>query len=301
MQQPQLQKQQQKTKQLEPTDQGSEFEPSARKGKKHRFAPALTGTATLPAKEIGAYDSELALFFEYQQTKKYDDEGKLVASDLKLRNKLAEQNIKLVTFAVNKFYSKKQKHKELRADLLQEGHLGLIKAIDGFKPELGFRFSTYALWWITQCINEFLQDKEVLIKVPGHIKTLKNKLSRAAKESGVELEDLSTEALTDMNVTTNMFEACVAASKVKNWTNASLEAPLSTSVDRTMYEVLPNESSEDDLSDSYNRIDRKKLVEACSRAFDKLTLRERHVMLERFGVDSSYLVELAASTTSKQK
>ncbi len=74
------------------------------------------------------------LFFEYAKN----------PSNMKLRNNLLLKNQALVVYIVNKYYSMKKEHKEKREDLLQEGMLGLLSAIDGFKPELGFKFSTYA-------------------------------------------------------------------------------------------------------------------------------------------------------------
>jgi DNA-directed RNA polymerase sigma subunit (sigma70/sigma32) len=115
-------------------------------------------------------ENDLELFKRYQTTKILDENGKIIRTDQKLRNDLAKRNAKLVTFVINKFYSKKQKHKELRSDLLQEGHLGLFDAIDGFKPELGFKFSTYATWWIRQSVNSFLLDDEPMLHIPSHIR-----------------------------------------------------------------------------------------------------------------------------------
>jgi RNA polymerase nonessential primary-like sigma factor len=89
---------------------------------------------------------DLDLFNRYQQSKVISEEtGKILKSDLKLRNEIAERNARLVSFVVNRLFNKSPRHKDLREDLIQEGHLGLYKAIDGFKPELGFKFSTYAV------------------------------------------------------------------------------------------------------------------------------------------------------------
>lgn len=88
-------------------------------------------------------DSEL--FLEFKQTKSKS-----------IKNQLAMKNQKLVSYVISKFYNKKIEHREMREDLFQEGNIGLLCAIERFKPELGHQFSTYAVWWIRQSINNYL-------------------------------------------------------------------------------------------------------------------------------------------------
>jgi DNA-directed RNA polymerase sigma subunit (sigma70/sigma32) len=101
-------------------------------------------TPSKSSKSEAEREEDVVLFRQYGKTKVFNEDGKITGSDEVLRNKLANRNCKLVTYVVNKFYNKKKEHKALREDLLQEGSLGLLSAIDGFNPELGFRFSTYA-------------------------------------------------------------------------------------------------------------------------------------------------------------
>ena len=231
-------------------------------------------------------EEDIELFKRYQETKIFDENGKVLRADVKLRNDLAERNAKLVTFVINKFYSKKQRHKELRSDLLQEGHLGLFDAIDGFKPELGFKFSTYATWWIRQSVNSYLLDEEPILHIPSHIRTARNKLFNLAKERSIAFKDISKQMLEELNITEKMFASVTAAVKTKSWNVQSIDEPLSASMDKTLRDVIPGNDVE--LSTS---VDNKRILLAAKDAFAKLSLREKCVLLERYGVDCSQIIK----------
>lgn len=242
-------------------------------------------------------DSDLELFKLYQKTKVLDEDGKLIKSDLKMRNDLAQRNAKLVTFVVNKFYNKRQKHKELRADLLQEGHLGLFDAIDGFKPELGFKFSTYATWWIRQSVNSFLLDDEPVLHVPSHVRTARNKVYNFTKDRGITINDISPAMLKELGMTEKMLTSVSAANKAKSWQIDSLEAPLSASVDnKTLKDLLPSDSLELGLV-----MDNKRIVSAARTVLRSLGIREQHVLLERYGIDSTNLPPAEDLATKEAK
>lgn len=231
-------------------------------------------------------EEDIELFQRYQATKVLDDNGKILATDRSLRNDLAERNARLVTFVINKFYSKKPRHKELRNDLLQEGHLGLFDAIDGFKPELGFKFSTYATWWIRQSVNSYLLDEEPLLHIPSHIRTARNKLFGLLKERSMSFKEVSKDLLDEIGMTEKMFASVTAAVKTKTWLCQSLDAPVSASIDKSLRDIIPG----DDLDLSVI-VDNKKIAEAAKAAFEKLSLREKCVLLERYGIDCTNIVQ----------
>ena len=231
-------------------------------------------------------EDDLELFKKYQTTKILDENGKLLKADTRLRNDLAQRNAKLVTFVINKFYSKKQKHKELRSDLLQEGHLGLFDAIDGFKPELGFKFSTYATWWIRQSVNSYLLDEEPMLHIPSHIRTARNKLFNLAKERSTAFKDIGKDMLNQLGMTEKMFASVTAAVKTKSWYCQSIDEPLSSSMDKTLKDIIPGNNMDMSVG-----IDNKRILFAAKEAFLKLSLREKCVLLERYGVDCSKILE----------
>ena len=100
---------------------------------------------------------------------------------IKSRDKLIESNLRLVVKIANKYRNRNQK--ELTPlDIIEEGNLGLIKAIDKFDPELGYRFSTYAVWWIKESIESALFNHSRTVRLPVHITKELNTYLRAARE-----------------------------------------------------------------------------------------------------------------------
>lgn len=235
---------------------------------------------------VNQNDDDIELFKVYQTTKKLDENGKIVYVDINLRNDLAKRNAKLVTFVINKFYSKKQRHKELRSDLLQQGHLGLFDAIDRFKPELGFKFSTYATLWIRQSVNSYLLDEEPILHIPSHIRTARNKLYNLTKERAMSFKDINKDMLDEIGMTEKMFASVNAAIKTKSQNYQSFDEPVSSSMDKTLKEIIPSEDL--DLSIF---IDNKRITMIAKSAFQKLSLREKCVLLERYGVDCKEILK----------
>ncbi len=238
---------------------------------------------------------DLELFKFYQTTKVLTEEGKLVTSNQVIRNDLAQRNAKLVTFVINKFYSKKSKHKTLRSDLLQEGHLGLFDAIDGYKPELGFKFSTYATWWIRQSVNSYLLDEEPIFHIPSHIRTARNKLENLAKERSILVRDISKETLEEIGMTEKMFASIEAANKTRSWNHVCLDMPLSCSDNQTnksLRDIIASDTPDFSLS-----FDNKKIILASIKAFQALNTREKHILLQRYGFESNKIVKTESETS----
>lgn len=97
------------------------------------------------------------------------------------RNKLIESNLRLVVKVANKYRNRNQR--ELTPlDIIEEGNLGLMKAVDRFDPELGYRFSTYAVWWIKESIESALFNHSRTVRLPVHITKELNTYLRAARE-----------------------------------------------------------------------------------------------------------------------
>lgn len=235
--------------------------------------------------KINQNEDDLELFKQYQATKQLDENGKIIKTNIQLRNDLAKRNAKLVTFVINKFYNKRQKHKELRSDLLQEGHLGLFDAIDGFKPELGFKFSTYATWWIRQSVNSYLLDDEPLLHIPSHIRTARNKLYNLARERSVNFKDVNKDMLNELGMTEKMFASVKAAVKTKSWNCQSLDEPVSSSMNKSLKDMIADPEKDISLTG-----DNKRIQVAIIEAFSKLSLREKCVMMERYGIDCTKIV-----------
>ena len=204
---------------------------------------------------------------------------------LPMRNEIVKKNQALVTYIVNKYYSNRKDHKNVREDLLQEGTIGLLSAIEGFKPELGYKFSTYATWWIRQAVNNYLLNVEPMIHVPSHVRTANNKLVRKLKEENILYQDFILN-YKDAKYTDKMMESISCAMKSKNI--SSLDEPLrghrSGDGDApTLKDVLSN--SEDNKDNEVELLfDGGTILHMLKKSLLKLSERERNILLLRFDV-----------------
>lgn len=218
------------------------------------------------------------LFREYAKSK-----------DPKIKNELAKRNQPLVTYIVGKYYNHKSFHKKHREDLLQEGSIGLLLAIDKFDVERGFKFSTYATWWIRQTINNYVINAGSMIHVPSHIRTQHNKLIRKLKE-----ENKTFQFLLENNESSGMFldeEDTVPVTKkmissirsaIQSRQISSLERPLGNGKNSdgncgTLRDVIP------ETKPSLEKIfDQARLIDIFRDGLKNLSDRERYILLLRF-------------------
>lgn len=217
------------------------------------------------------------MFFEFYKTK-----------DKKLRQKLALKNQALVTYIVNKYYSSRPQHKLLREDILQEGNIGLISAIEGFDPNLGYKFSTYAAWWVKQAINNYLVNIDPIIHIPSHVRTVQNKLYKQISQKNEDFQEVITNASTDEEYKTvdTRFEGI--SDKMLNNINIamsskfvkSLEEPVAIDGSATSIGNL----LEDTRSNADSLIDDQNIINFAAKALKELPIRERLIMLLRFDV-----------------
>ncbi|TXH08157.1 MAG: sigma-70 family RNA polymerase sigma factor [Spirochaetes bacterium] len=232
------------------------------------------------SKQLDNREEDYRLFCAYAASRVVDGNGKLVSQDLKLRNILANRNRKLVTFVVNKFYSKKTEHKALREDLLQEGSFGLLSAIEKFDPYRGYKFSTYATWWVVHAINDFVLTHAPQLHVPSHVRTAQNKILRLMKEKNLSFSDLIEGKAGEFGVTEKMLENI----------NFSLRSKWVTSID----EKVSPEGSEDRTSlkdilvdsgvGSDSLVDYDTLVKIVAKSFDRLDQRSKMIILLRYDI-----------------
>ena len=206
------------------------------------------------------------------------------AGDKSARQKLIEKNLKLVVSVAKRYRGYGLPFE----DLIQEGNIGLMKAVEKYDPERGFRFSTYATWWIRQAVQRAVADKGRTIRVPVHMGEKIRKMARAYNELSAQLQREPTDEEVAERLSWDIDRVKEVKSAIPDAT--SLNQPLSSDEGSSeLGDFVEDERESGAAGEVVRELEKRRLMESVER----LPERQRHVLVRRYGLDGEKPATLA--------
>lgn len=226
---------------------------------------------------VTQYCNEIGKYKLLSQEEEKELANRIAMGDEKAKETFINANLRLVVSEAKKFH----KNDGGLLDLIQEGNIGLMTAVDKFESSKGYKFSTYAVWWIRQAIMRSIQNTSRTVRVPAYLHTLKEKISSYKKEflknNGYD-PDVEVIA-SDLNVSVEDVKKI----EMVFIENESFDRWIGERDDTTVGDLIAD-SSQNVEEEAIN----KSLINDIKKALGCLTEREREVIEQRFGLNTGY-------------
>lgn len=245
---------------------------------KEKIEAKISAEDVLTQDSVQMYLREIGRISLLNQEEEKDLAKKVAMGDEEAKKKLTQANLRLVV-SIAKRYIGRSAHLTL-LDLIQEGNIGLFKAVEKFDYRKGYKFSTYATWWIRQAITRALADQARTIRIPVHMVETISKFTQVKRKLLQDLgrEPLAEEIASEMNIDIEKVRHIIQISQE----TVSLEAPLGDESDEsTLGEFIEDEK---EISPAQATA-RSLLKDQLKEIMDELSPREQKILSMRFGTE----------------
>ena len=237
---------------------------------------------------VKQYMKEIGAFPVMTVEEEMEVATRIVNGDEDAKNEMIERNLRLVVSVAKRYINRGPEGQRLDfLDLISEGNGGLIKAVDKFKPSMGFKFSTYATWWIRQAITRAIADQSRTIRLPVHMTEQSYKINTAqqALEQQLNRQPTEEELAEFLHQPVKKIHQILSVPTA----NVSLSTPIGEDEDTSLQDTIRASSDADPAISS----DKTMLKAQLNEAMSILTAREREIIKLRFGIDlpRSYTLE----------